>query len=424
MSSDKRSKFGTWERALAGMLSRSPRAKARAKRIYQRILYRFYRKPYRKNAIYPVRSLEDSHSNSFYGYYDRTPENDAGLVLACITSNTTSQFSCIRPIEVTVFDKQGNPLTSVDTTAYNWQQGARAIWLSKEHFIFNDIDSSERAVAKVFSVPDKKVVREYSLAVQDAYRERYFISLNYSRISFLQPEYGYQSISPLDENAIKKLDTDGIWKVDIQSGSYELLYSLEAAVRLPAVRDFTEGLHLFNHVTISPNGERFIVVHRRYIQGRRDDRLLVCRSAGDEMRVLIDNGMVSHCTWISNSQILGYVRGPNGRDGYWLVDVESGIASPVAEGKLDSFGDGHPHSHGDWFVTDTYPDKAAMQSLLLCNWRTSEVRRLGEFFHGLSHWAETRCDLHPRFSPDGRRIYFDSVFSGERKLYMMELPEL
>jgi Tol biopolymer transport system component len=76
--------------------------------------------------------------------------------------------------------------------------------------------------------------------------------------------------------------------------------------------------------------------------------------------------------------------------------------------------------HGDWFVTDTYPDKARMQHLIMANWKTGEARKLGEFFHGFEYDGQTRCDLHPRFSPDGKSIFFDSVFDGRRRLYRLD----
>jgi hypothetical protein len=116
------------------------------------------------------------------------------------------------------------------------------------------------------------------------------------------------------------------------------------------------------------------------------------------------------------------MRGPGNIDGYWIVDVNKGTFSPCLQSELAKYGDGHPHVYGDWFVTDSYPNKARMQNLLLCNWKTNEVRELGEFFHSFDFQGESRCDLHPRFSPDGRAVFFDSVFSGKRKLYRMELP--
>ena len=131
--------------------------------------------------------------------------------------------------------------------------------------------------------------------------------------------------------------------------------------------------------------------------------------------------MVSHCFWADDSTVLGYMRGPNNKDAYWLIDIESGSFEHFANGALDKYGDGHSHVVGDWFITDTYPDKARMQYLKLCNWKTGEIKNLGEFFHGFNYSGETRCDLHPRMSSDGQYVLFDSVFSGKRQLYRMDL---
>jgi Tol biopolymer transport system component len=62
-----------------------------------------------------------------------------------------------------------------------------------------------------------------------------------------------------------------------------------------------------------------------------------------------------------------------------------------------------------------------MQNLILINMRNNEIIEVGEFFHGFKYKGETRCDLYPRFSPDKKYAFFDSVFSGRRQLYKMEL---
>jgi len=117
------------------------------------------------------------------------------------------------------------------------------------------------------------------------------------------------------------------------------------------------------------------------------------------------------------------MRGHDGVERYWLVDARTGQMCAVADGAMDQFGDGHPSVHGDWFVTDTYPDRGGRQTLLLANWKTGAWTKLGSFFHPLELEGEMRCDLHPRWSPGGERVYFDSAFSGQRELYVMKLEK-
>jgi Tol biopolymer transport system component len=143
--------------------------------------------------------------------------------------------------------------------------------------------------------------------------------------------------------------------------------------------------------------------------------------ANGGLKLLADYGMVSHCFWVDNKTVLAYFRNSDAKDSYWLLDIETGTYNEVFNGSIEDWGDGHPHVHGDWFITDTYPDKARMQHLILVNWKTGNIKELGKFFHGFKYVEKTRCDLHPRFSPDGKCVFFDSVFSGKRQFYKMYL---
>ncbi len=419
------SSYSGLERNIARVLRRFPAIKEFAKFCYSRLMYVRAKKTYKfKSEISPV-AYSSGVKDTFFGYYDKSPENCRGMLLAQLSSRSTKLLpSANNEVELAVFGQEQNVLFSISINAYNWQQGCRAHWLDDDLFIFNDYDSEKKTyIAKVYSVNERKQVKEFDHAVQDSFQNEYFISLNYKRLMSLRPDYGYRNAEPLTSEELQDTNEDGLWYVDLKTGDSKLLFSLADACKIKPEGDFKNAVHKFNHVMISPSGSHFIFMHRYLLGKRRFDRLLKLEIATGEVSLLSDFGMVSHCFWVNDATVLGYLRGPEGKDGYWLIDIETCEFTAFQHEKLAMFGDGHPHVVGEWFVTDTYPDKARMQHLLLCNLNTGEVKQVGEFFHGFDFVGETRCDLHPRLSTCGKAVFFDSVFNGQRQLYKMELPK-
>ena len=85
-------------------------------------------------------------------------------------------------------------------------------------------------------------------------------------------------------------------------------------------------------------------------------------------------------------------------------------------------GDGHPNIFNEeWMLFDTYPNRSRIKSLNKLNLKTKEVVKIGEFFESFDFTGESRCDLHPRWSPKGDYIFIDSVHeSNNRKLYILK----
>lgn len=418
------SSYNPFERTIARMLSRFPFLKQFAKSIYARLMYVGNKKSYKSQSVNALKVFTTSSHSSFFGYYDKSPENSKGLILICVTDANTSQTPSLnQKVELCVFNQQGEVLVRVPVNVHNWQQGCRAQWLDDDLFMYNCFEPEAKIyLSRVYSVSEGREVRNFDLPVQDSFNKEYFISLNYQRLMTLRPDYGYRNLPNLNAASLSDLVSDGLWKVDYATGDSSLFISIAAACHLKPSEVFEGAEHKLNHVIISPDGAQFIFMHRFLVNGQRFDRLIVANSVTAEMRLLSDFGMVSHCYWVDNENVLGYLRGPDGLDGYWLVNVNTGQFKELPCVGLQKFGDGHPHVHGDWFITDTYPDKARMQHLLWCNWKTGQVKQVGEFFHGFEFNGESRCDLHPRLSLDGKSVYFDSVFSGKRQLYKMELP--
>ena len=412
------------EQRLARTLASFPRTKETIKLVYQYFTYLQNRASDMCLCDYELKDFTPPGMETFIGYYDKVPISKDYYILCHLSKYSTRQKpNTAESISVMLFvQNEIRPILEVPTHVYNWQQGARAHWIDDDIFIFNDFDQDGWSyISRVFSKEKLKEVNRFDLPVQDSFGTHYFLSINYRRLMALRPDYGYRNLPPLNKAEQTDTENDGIWRVDFATGNSMLLYSLSQIAKVDFKPEFARAIHKVNHVMISPSGNEFIFLHRYYLGKRRLDRLMLADSEGKGLRVLADHGMVSHYFWADENTILVYLRGPNNRDGYYLIDKKSRVFTTVANGALDSYGDGHPHVRGDWFVTDTYPDKAQMQHLLLCNWKTGEFKELGEFFHGFDYRGETRCDLHPRLSLDGKSVFFDSVFDGKRRLYKMDL---
>ena len=72
---------------------------------------------------------------------------------------------------------------------------------------------------------------------------------------------------------------------------------------------------------------------------------------------------------------------------------------------------------------DSYPNFFRDKYLKVLNINTNKIFSVGTFFEANKYFGETRCDLHPRWSCDGGKLFVDSVHKGKRYLYQIDLDE-
>lgn len=419
--------FSSKERLLASLLSSTPRLKLLVKRVYVVANALLYHKSYK----YKILSewIDDIHipfikelSESFGGYYDKFTLNRNGMILSYLTPNITRNSpnpdGCIKLVVKCLETKELKTIAMI--SSYNWQQGARAQWLSDDLIIYNNYENNKYQ-AIVYSISQEKNIKIFNYPVQEAFHTNFFLSINYRRVMKLRPDYGYSNLGLPSEIEMKDLKSDGIWFVDYHSQRGKLLHSLQDIVDCESKPIFDLCQHKVNHLMLNKKGDKFIFIHRYYSGKRRLDRLM-CSDFND-ICVLIDDMMVSHCCWIDEDTILGYWR-YNGVNGYYYCNVNTGkVSKCTAMADLNS-GDGHPSCYRDWIVFDTYPDKARMQHLFIYNRRTNAIIPLLELYHGTGYMGECRCDLHPRFAENGKYISFDSVFLGKREQCYINVSKL
>lgn len=417
------SNYSGFERYVAKFLSGFPFVKKIIKYGYSRFVYLFSCDKSKFKSKCHISFVGPSQKDTFFGYYDKSPENSAGLILCCVSDTATKVAPQIGFIRLSVYDKNNNELCSIETSAFNWQQGCRAMWVNSQEFIYNDFDHVNNSfVAKRFSLKTHSIVATYDFPIQDICRHEYFLSINYERLMTLRPDYGYRNKGNLTHDDLMSLDNDGIWFVNLKSNESRLIISLSDVVNYSCTRDYSKFYNKINHVMISPDGSKFIFIHRYIDKGRRHDRLLLASIEGCILKVLSDNDMVSHCNWLNNTTIISYLRGNDGVDGYYIINVTTNEYKLIDKHEYGSYGDGHPSVFQEKILTDTYPNKSRKQILYTIDPNNGSTNIIAELHHGFGYSGETRCDLHPRLSPCKKRVYFDTVCNGKRKLAFVTFP--
>jgi len=146
--------------------------------------------------------------------------------------------------------------------------------------------------------------------------------------------------------------------------------------------------------------------------------------------------------------------GSMGKSFLMISDTDNPEVKPFAQGLILS--DGHPMTnpvYTDWCVNDNYPNEEGYRDLMLYHFPSNTRYDIGRFkrlfeepemalkdqfqkgidariLHTVSEeqLAFTRsglhCDLHPRWSADGKYAVFDSIHEGTRQIYSVDVEKI
>ncbi len=414
--------YNNIERKIAFLLTKFPGVKVAIKKIYQRVNYIRYKKDYNFKSEYNKKKLSYQDKESFFGYYDKSPINSTNEYIVFHSSNISTKGlpDPKVPVDIVLYNVKTNTYEVVDQSySYNWQQGTKMMWVDKYKFIYNVFEDNQYK-SKIYDIKAKEF-KLINFPIYDVYKDKFAISLSFERLDIGRADYAYQ-------NTDVKIDwndnsDDGLYYIDLEKNTKKMILSLQDVIKFNYKDSMKDAKHKFNHIMISPNGEKVMFMHRWFIQsGRRFDTLLICNIDGSNLKVLADSDMVSHCYWKDSQNVVGYLREFDG-DKFYNINIETLEKKVIGSDVINKSGDGHPTIYKDKMIFDTYPNKARMLELFMFDIENQEVETLGEFYQSFDFYDESRCDLHPRFSNDGKKIFFDSVHEEKRQLYMMELEK-
>ena len=413
-------------------LNKYPGVKRVVKRAYQRIMYSLSPKNKSEGNIIRI-SPNDPNHEYFFGYYDKSPWDITDRYMLCMRANDT--WSDVSPKEVAdilLIDTKkgendpGRVKKIAETRSWNVQQSCMLQWMGPDfssRIIYNDFRNGKYvSVVLMIGTGEEKIIEAPVYTVsQDG---KTALTLDFSRLYNLRPGYGYYNV-PEKTKDVALPNTTAIWKINLENGEVtSLLKYTDFANFQPRPEMKKEGsIHKVNHLMLSPNGKRCMVLYRWFCGQRKYTRLVTFDTVdGKNMYVLSDDDMVSHCFWKDNEHILAFENKKEGGPGYYLMRDKT---QEYIHCWPQLSNDGHPSYSPDrsLIITDTYPNRARIAEIKLMDGDESrfDVNVIAKVFAPFKYDNDTRCDLHPRWNRKGDRVCFDSVFEGHRGLYVVNI---
>lgn len=413
----------------------------------------------------PAVPLSREPYSHFFGYYDKSPWSGQATEPRVLVHEVPLNDRTPEPgesIALGLIGADGAFSHLADSRAWNFQQGAMLQWQPGrgDTILFNDIvDNVAVGVRLDIASRQRTHYARPFAAVSPNGREA--LSINYGRLTALKPEYGYAGLADAFDGQPCPVG-DGIWQFDLeQTKPPRLLLSLRDIAAFETEGNVETSQHYLNHVMYSQSGARFCFLHRCINSaGTQNTRLFSCNSDGSGLKLLI-SGLASHFGWRGDDELLAWAgeralissatgsgavsRLPIGKilkklyrmlgkpafikanllnDRYILFNVMSGERTTIGKGLLTTDGHCSFSPDGNWFVTDTYPDKSGRATLLVCRWSDKAVFEVGRFRMPPRLDNEIRCDLHPRWHPTDLTIAVDLADDHSRQLWAVDVSAL
>lgn len=382
--------------------------------------------------IPPARRLTSGPRHHWFGYYDKLefdPTNRYVLGMQVDFEGRKPVGSDVIGIGMVDLEEGDRWIDLGASSAWSWQQGCMLQWIpsTPSQVIWNDRENGSY-VSRILDIADasgsiRTLPRAIFCLTPDG---KTAFTIDFARIQTVRPGYGYAGILDPYRDELAPAGS-GIWRMDMETGSSELIYSIaQAAVLEPPDGGFKpEARHWVYHLLVSTDASRLAFLHCN----AGDDGIIFCRMItmdldGRNAHVLDPHGKTSHYDWRDGSTVLAWALQPETGYGFYLFDDKTREVEQIGDGIMTVNGHCTYLTDRRWILNDTYPDGAGNQNPFLFDTETERLYSLGAFNSPLDYRGEFRCDTHPRSSRDGRSVVIDSPHEDGRQMYLIDVSSI
>ena len=416
------------ETLVYGYVRKNPFFKKMAKTLYQGFFDLLPRKSDFYKGDYTYKE------GYFFGFHDISPFSiDETMILAHKLPFDLRMPQFGDKMEIGYIDfkegKMGDFHKITETSAWNYHKGCRLQWLDKDHIIYNT-EKEGKLVVEITSIYTGKINRiDYPIdAVYSSGDKSLATSFCYERLNRCMPGYGYPV--PEESMADSYPKDSGLFLINLKTGKRELLVSLYDLAINVGNKYMTGYSHFVTHTEFSKDANYISFLYRCAPVGKEGQDLhktfIVIYDLKSEMFFTLptqESG--SHYVWNNKNEIIASCI-LDGKCCHVLYDVNKPENYKIVAGEILN-SDGHQTFITDYeFITDTYPDKYRMAKLYKTNIINNTVDLIASVyspaqFQTKSVFKHIACDLHPRVSPQGNYVSFDSSTTGKRSLVTMKI---
>ncbi|MBS10819.1 MAG: hypothetical protein CME19_04360 [Gemmatimonadetes bacterium] len=376
----------------------------------------------------------ENHFFGYIGHAGTVPWSSDGRYIVCLRTTFQDHMPGRgEPADICLLDTaNGYVVEKVDQTeGWNPQQGTMLYWnpdAPDTQFFFNDANEDGKIFTVLYDVSTRTRVKEYRYAEGPfgnsgvAQQGGWFCGLNYARMARLRRVTGY--VDTWDWTVgVDHPEDDGIFKVDIATGEWEVIVSFaQLAEAIAPTHDGEPVPALFiNHTLCNRANDRIYFYARAGWggnPGKKVNQPFTVRPDGSELT--LQTGFVGgHPEWEAGetNRIIGE------RDGklvLWdtdLQDLVGQIGTPdIIKGPR---GDTALSLDGQWTVTgygiEKHYNEWAVYRRTDGAWARTDRYDQRPYVKG-----DLRSDPAPLWHPDGSQILFPSmVADGSRQLHVI-----
>lgn len=421
-----------------------------------------------------------SEFSDFFGYYnyDTLNYNQTRLLAHripfCHTTIDKTDIAEVGYYEIA----DGSWHKVAETDSFNWDQGSMLQWLpgrGNENKIVFNVSRNGHLCSKICDIETLEI-KDIDWSIYGLTPDgKKSIALEMER-SYWCRAYHYNSVANLEHDGLIDA-SDGIFEIDLESNTRKRIIAIQDIVAMDSTPEFSNMKHWLEHIMISPDGTKFVFLHRfaypdnvfRYIT-----RMFIANIDGSNLQVVPgwQNYRWSHFGWNGNNAfaIYAYKSLPllslytksttiisekkqkltyrhilnkvlhlvskilpqclkkllKGRDSFYqyYCSDDNGLFKECSTLNQKVFDiDGHESftNDGRYMITDSYPDSKGYRRLIIFDTQSKKAKIVAKYLEGRKCDTETRVDLHPKLCINNDFVVIDSNCTGKPHLIVIKI---